>query len=358
MPCDQHKRPAESNKVPIHEDRTAAPYRGREYHQKRMSRSNGSVVLWASFVLFLVATPKAGARPGSAQTSNTIHSSPDPGQDKKPAALADSSDYVGAETCKACHEGIYNNWEKTPHWRTTLDTKGGPSRQGCEGCHGPGAAHVAGGGDKTAIFIFKDHSAKEINDRCLTCHASGTQQMQAINSLHTKSDVSCISCHSPHHAQTQEFLLVKAQPELCYSCHLQQKPQFSMPFHHRVNEGLVQCSDCHNPHGTVAAKQVRTSAAQDAVCFTCHADKRGPFVFEHEPVKVEGCESCHTPHGSPNVHLLKVSNVNLLCLSCHTTSFANAPGAPSFHNQAAQYQACTLCHTQIHGSNVDHTLFK
>src|ERR1700674_3438497 len=101
MPCDSHKRPAESNKVPIHEDRTAAAYRGREYHQKRMSRSNGSVVLWASFVIFLVATPKAGARPGSAQTSNTIHSSPDPGQDKKPAAPANSSDYVGAETCKA-----------------------------------------------------------------------------------------------------------------------------------------------------------------------------------------------------------------------------------------------------------------
>jgi len=358
MLCDSHKRPAESNKVSIPEDRTAAAYCGREYHQKRMSRSNGSVVLWASFAIFLVATPKAGARPGSTQTSNTIHSSPDPGQDKKTAAPADSSDYVGAESCKACHEGIYNNWEKTPHWRTTLDTKGGPSRQGCEGCHGPGAAHVAGGGDKTKIFIFKDHSVKEIIDRCLTCHASGTQQMQAINSLHTKSDVSCISCHSPHHAQTQEFLLVKAQPELCYSCHLQQKPQFSMPFHHRVNEGLVQCTDCHNPHGAVAPKQVRTSAAQDAVCFTCHAEKRGPFVFEHEPVKVEGCGSCHTPHGSPNVHLLKVSNMNLLCLSCHTTSFANAPGAPSFHNQAAQYQACTLCHAQIHGSNVDHTFFK
>ena len=69
--------------------------------------------------------------------------------------------------------------------------------------------------------------------------------------------MSCISCHSPHHAQTKEFLLVKAQPELCYTCHLQQKPQFAMPFHHRVNEGLVQCTDCHNPHGTELAKQVR-----------------------------------------------------------------------------------------------------
>ena len=310
--------------------------------------------------MVLIATPWAGARttPEYAQTSNAASPSPAPTTGKAPVAPPASSDYVGTETCKACHEVAYDAWEKTPHWKTTLDTKGGPSHQGCEGCHGPGAAHVAGGGDIKKIFVFKDHSPKEINDRCMTCHAGGTQHMNAINSIHSKSEVSCISCHSPHHAKDAEFLLVKSQPELCYSCHLQQKPQFEMPFHHRVNEGLVQCTDCHNPHGTVAAKQVRTSAAQDAVCYTCHAEKRGPFVFEHEPVKVEGCETCHSPHGSPNVHLLKVSNVNLMCLSCHTTSFANAPGAPSFHNQAAQYQACTLCHTQVHGSNVDATLFK
>jgi len=81
-------------------------------------------------------------------------------------------------------------------------------------------------------------------------------------------------------------------------------------------------------------------------------------MFEHEPVKVEGCTSCHIPHGSPNPHLLKVSNVNLLCLQCHTASFANAPGAPSFHNQSTQFQACTICHTQIHGSNIDKFFFR
>ena len=270
-----------------------------------------------------------------------------------------SSDYVGSETCKACHGDIYNSWEKTPHWKTTLDTKGGPSHQGCEGCHGPGAAHVAGGGDVTKIFIFKDHSAKEIDDLCMTCHAGGTEHMNAINSVHTKNDISCISCHSPHHAQTQEFLLVKAQPELCYTCHLQQKAQFDMPFHHRVNEGLIQCTDCHNPHGTVTAKQVRTSAAQDAVCFTCHTDKQGPFVYEHAPIKLDGCQTCHSVHGGPNPHMLKLSNVNLLCLQCHTqSSFSSAPGAPSFHNQASLFQSCTLCHFAIHGSNFDSTFFK
>jgi DmsE family decaheme c-type cytochrome len=267
-------------------------------------------------------------------------------------------EYVGAEVCKTCHEDIYNNWGKSPHWKTTLDTKGGPSRQGCEGCHGPASAHVAGGGDKTKIFIFSEHSSKEINAQCLACHAAGTQHMNAINSEHSKNNVGCTSCHSPHHAETKEFLLVKAQPALCYSCHLDKKAQFAMPFHHRVDEGLIQCSDCHNVHGTVGPKQVRTSSAQDAVCFTCHMDKRGPFVYEHTPVKVDGCQSCHLPHGGPNPHMLKLSNVNLLCLQCHTTSFSSAPGAPSFHNQSSFFQACTLCHVEIHGSNFDATFFK
>ncbi len=172
--------------------------------------------------------------------------------------------------------------------------------------------------------------------------------MNAINSVHSQNDVSCISCHSPHHAKEAEFLLVKSQPELCYTCHLQQKAQFDMPFHHRVNEGLVQCSDCHNVHGTVGPKQVRTSSTQDAICFKCHTDKQGPFVFEHQPVKIDGCQSCHLAHGGPNPHMLKLSNVNLLCLQCHTTSsFSGAPGAPSFHNQASFFQSCVLCHSQF-----------
>ena len=105
--------------------------------------------------------------------------------DKTHVATSARRAISGREVCKTCHEDIYNSWEKTPHWKTTLDTKGGPSHQGCEGCHGPGAAHVAGGGDMTKIFIFKDHSTKEINDRCLTCHAGGTEHMNAVNSLHT-----------------------------------------------------------------------------------------------------------------------------------------------------------------------------
>jgi DmsE family decaheme c-type cytochrome len=314
----------------------------------RMARVRAFGGVATAVLAMVLATSYAAARDG--QPAN---------RDAKTATDSSQATYVGSEVCKTCHEDTYDSWEKTPHWKTTLDTKGGPSHQGCEGCHGPGSEHVAGGGDPSKIFVFKNHSAKEIDDRCLSCHAGGTQHMNTVNSLHSRADVSCTTCHSPHHAETKEYLLSKSQPALCYGCHLTQKAQFDMPFHHRVNEGLVQCSDCHNVHGTEGPKQVRMAATQDAVCFKCHMDKQGPFVYEHAPVKVDGCQSCHMVHGGPNAHMLKLSNVNLLCLQCHTTSsFSNAPGAPSFHNQATFFQACTLCHSQIHGSNFSSTFFK
>ncbi len=183
--------------------------------------------------------------------------------------------------------------------------------------------------------------------------------MNFSRSAHSDNNLSCLSCHSAHHGVENQHLLVKAQPALCYTCHQKVKPQFNMPFHHRVEEGLIQCSDCHNPHGGFIGKQLRSAAARDSVCYTCHADKQGPFVFEHQPIKTEGCVACHSPHGSPNPRLIKTSNLNILCLKCHTAStFSGASGTPDFHNQAAQYQACTICHAAIHGSNFDRHMLK
>jgi DmsE family decaheme c-type cytochrome len=276
----------------------------------------------------------------------------------------DPSLYVGAETCKTCHEdlptkGFYKSYEDSPHFVTTLDTKKGPEWHGCEACHGPGKAHVDGGGDKTKIFTFQKASAQEISQRCLGCHTYGEEHSNSARSAHLQSNVSCIDCHSPHHPKEIQFLMKEKTPQLCYGCHLETKQQFNRPFHHRVNEGLVHCNDCHNPHGGFLTRQLRATAAQDTVCFKCHSDKAGPFVFEHEAVKIEGCQSCHTPHGSSNPRLLKRSQVNLLCLECHAFTVDAGPAAiPTFHNQAQKYQACTMCHTSIHGSNANKFFFQ
>jgi DmsE family decaheme c-type cytochrome len=303
------------------------------------------------------------AMPGSA-----AHGEPRKDKDKqagqsKYQPSTDPSQYVGAEVCKTCHEdtpskGFYKNFEDSRHFVTTLDTKKGPEWHGCEACHGPGKEHVEAGGDKSKIFTFKDASAKEISNRCLSCHTYGEEHSNFARSVHLQNNVSCIDCHSPHHAKESQFLMKEKAPKLCYGCHQEVNQQFNRPFHHRVNEGLVQCNDCHNPHGGSLNRQLRATSGQDTVCFKCHSDKAGPFVYEHEAVKVEGCVACHTPHGSSNPRLLNRAHVNLLCLDCHAFSAdAGAPAIPTFHNQAQKYQACTMCHVAIHGSNSSAVFF-
>jgi DmsE family decaheme c-type cytochrome len=270
---------------------------------------------------------------------------------------APQSGYVGADTCKTCHEDVYNkSFLNTPHYALIKSGK-----HGCEDCHGPGAAHVEGGGDITKIVSFKKLSTEEASKRCLTCHAYGNEHANFLRSSHLSNDVGCLDCHSPHHAKEPAKLLITGQPQLCYGCHTEVRAEFSRPFRHRVSQGLLECTDCHNEHGGFAPKQLRTSDAQDQVCFKCHREKKGPFVFEHVPVKTEGCTSCHTPHGSTNPRLLKVSQVNLLCLQCHTLAMSDVPSQPPIgpaHNQSQKYQACTMCHVFIHGSNFSEVFFK
>ena len=274
-------------------------------------------------------------------------------------ATSTENKYAGAEECKTCHEEIYQRFDESAHWKTLLNERGGPTKQGCEACHGPGREHIDAGVDKTKIFSFKTASSAAVNERCLGCHASGKDHGNFSRSAHSENNLSCLNCHSSHHATTEQFLLTNPQPNLCYGCHQKMKAQFNLPSHHRVEEGLLKCADCHNPHGGFLRKQLRSAAARDSVCFTCHVDKQGPFVFEHPAVKAEGCETCHSPHGSPNPHLLKTSNLNILCLKCHTGStFATASGTPDFHNQAGAYQACTICHVAVHGSNFDRHFLK
>jgi DmsE family decaheme c-type cytochrome len=271
----------------------------------------------------------------------------------------DASLYAGTDVCVACHGKEGGSYNHGPHWKNELQKKRGVEWQGCEACHGPGRAHVENGGDVTKIISFTKLSSTDASRRCLDCHELNEEHSNFLRSEHQKNNVGCISCHSVHAPTVERNLLKASQPQLCYECHLSVKPDFSRPFHHRVNEGLLTCSNCHNQHGGFLTKQLRSTAAQDQLCFNCHTDKAGPFAFEHAPVKVEGCVTCHSPHGSSNPRLLRRSNINLLCLECHTlTVDSGAPPIPTFHNQAQKYQACTTCHVAIHGSNSDHFFFK
>jgi len=289
---------------------------------------------------------------------------------------ADKDGYVGSETCKACHEDQFKSFDKTKHARLG-DIKSWKDKvQGCESCHGPGQAHVEGGGDKSKIITFKGKDSKEISETCLTCHAGKETHNNFRRGEHWRNNVGCTDCHSVHPSsavnmerngsmtlvkeQPTTALLKQGEPQLCLSCHNEQKSQFTKPFHHKVLEGTMKCTDCHNAHGGFEAKQTKLAVGADQACVKCHTNKQGPFVFEHASLKLEGCTTCHIPHGSSNPKMLKRASVRQLCFECHTgITDEVSPQAPSLHNQSqVKYQQCTVCHSAIHGSNSSNRFFR
>ncbi len=197
---------------------------------------------------------------------------------------AKDSDYVGSDTCATCHDEVSKKFSANPHSRLTLQHNGAGAT--CESCHGPGRAHVDGGGDVSKILRFSTMNAKQSDKVCLTCHAGSHANFE--RSSHGKAGVTCVTCHSSHAPKSESNLLKMPQPSLCYSCHTEAKSQFSQPFHHKVDEGLISCSDCHNPHGTFNDKLLKTSADQNAVCTKCHAETSEPHVYEHPPDQNRG----------------------------------------------------------------------
>ena len=295
-----------------------------------------------SMACFLLLTGFAGTRLAWAAGGGQQQAST-----SQPKAAADSTDFVGQDTCATCHADVVKKFGDNPHSRLALEHAG--KGVTCESCHGPGKAHVEGGGDVTKIRRFDKLSAKDASSTCLGCHAGAHPNFD--RSPHAKANVGCLDCHSVHAPETPEHLLKAEQPKLCFQCHTDQKASFDMPFHHPVNEGAVSCSDCHDPHGTFRNNNLRSTADQNMICTKCHAETRGPFVFEHAAVKAEGCLGCHSPHGSQNARMLNMPTINTLCNQCHSPV-----GAGTVHGQgpgSAEILPCTSCHTYIHGSNMN-----
>jgi predicted CXXCH cytochrome family protein len=283
-------------------------------------------------------------------------------------------DYIGAEVCSDCHYTYFLQFSKTS-MAVLLSDKYPIGQRGCEACHGPGRAHAeAEKAKKEGAVTLIRQSPKEYVARCLVCHRKDEKRILFARSSHMTAGVTCIDCHNSHRLDTgseavkpagplesyfpvparkaerdwlDNRLLKEKQPQLCYNCHHDIQSQFQLPVRHRVDEGLVKCTDCHNPHGSLTAPELL--AVNSEVCYTCHVEKRGPFVYEHAPVRVEGCVACHTAHGSINTHLLKRRQARQLCLECHAEPHAINVPHPRLGFQAAG--ECTRCHFDIHGSN-------
>jgi len=183
---------------------------------------------------------------------------------------------------------------------------------------------------------------------CLGCHERG-QRTYWEGSVHEERGLACTSCHTIMKAVSAlGQLKTPFQPDTCFQCHKDRRAQMFRSAHMPVREGKIVCSDCHNPHGSATEGLLWANSINDS-CYKCHAEKRGPFLFEHAPVR-ENCLNCHDPHGSINEASLKVSRPRL-CFECHTIGPHGNLGQTGPLSDLTMGRACMNCHTMIHGSN-------
>lgn len=254
---------------------------------------------------------------------------------------------LGGE-CSTCHNEVALSFSKSPHATKFFSNI---TDQGCESCHGSGKEHIEGSGDVTKIFSFSKSSNKEkINETCLSCHKKESV-IYFTGSKHETRNIACTDCHKVHSPESSKSLLKEEnEVSLCLICHKEKRSQTLKSSRHPIKEGKMTCSNCHNPHGSMTEKLISKDSINEK-CYSCHADKRGPFLYEHFPV-VEDCTNCHDPHGSNHQGLLK-ARTPFLCQRCH--SEPRHPGSlydESNKNHRAIYnRSCLNCHSNIHGSN-------
>jgi DmsE family decaheme c-type cytochrome len=267
----------------------------------------------------------------------------------------------GADACLRCHdeEGEFPVYDifRTKHGSRHDPNSPFASAQ-CESCHGPGSEHERAqrrddnSSPSRDFGRFAATPVAEQNEVCLDCHADH-DRMGWFGSAHDEQDVSCASCHKVHAEQDPVFDAI-AQQQVCFDCHPRTKGQTMLPSTHPLRFGKMSCTDCHSAHNGNNDFQLARTSVNDT-CYTCHAEKRGPFLWEHAPVP-EDCSLCHNSHGSSHAGMLK-QRPPQLCQQCHmptghpSIAYTTDAASDSFQSRFMMGAACSNCHAQVHGSN-------
>ncbi len=301
---------------------------------------------------------------------------------EEPLAPAVDLALKGDAKCTRCHDET-EAYPILKIGKTRHGTVADQRTPTCTSCHGESEKHLHGDpkakGRAAPDVIFRKGTyapsdAETRNKQCLACHQTDANRTHWAGSTHQARDVACVSCHQIHtsHDAVRDK---QTQPEVCFTCHKEQRAMINKPSHHPIPEGKLSCSDCHNPHGTTGTKLLVKDTVTDT-CYQCHPEKRGPFIWNHQPV-TDDCANCHNPHGTTADYMLK-TRPPFLCLSCHDPSshLGNIPGIASRVDTSknasgvslgattprdnlntntavgkTQGLSCLNCHTDIHGSN-------
>ena len=268
-----------------------------------------------------------------------------------PPPVPDANGFIGERACVDCHDEQKSGYYESAHHRKS-DDRTPAAKQACETCHGPTGKHAD---DPVLNKIGKDFNKMkpaEVTEVCTTCHNRGEHALWD-GSQHASRGLTCTTCHSMHAAKSETGQLKHVtQKEVCATCHKDKVAKLDRSGHMPVREGKMQCTTCHNTHGSTNVRLLRKGDSVSELCTSCHAEKLGPFLWEHGPSR-DGCVNCHDPHGSANERML-VTRTPMLCQRCHVSSRhpSTVYDAAVINTSIRVYaRSCVTCHAAIHGSN-------
>jgi len=158
--------------------------------------------------------------------------------------------------------------------------------------------------------------------KCVECHEDKAKG----KAVHSAIATGCLSCHEVRVTRdvTRVKLTTTTTQALCLSCHDDKKVQAGQTMH---PPAVRDCVKCHDPHTSDNPNQLRraTSGAtgQENLCLACHnIGLNTPKDGSRHAALDMGCDTCHVTHKNGDrskvefaAHLKK--DVPALCIDCH-----------------------------------------
>ena len=123
---------------------------------------------------------------------------------------------MGQDTCLTCHDS--QGYKGTAHAMVS-NPRSPVATHGCESCHGPGKAHVDGGGDASKIVNLKTLTPQRASETCADCHDRDASTRSGPAASTSSATSAASTCHSVHAPVGPKQLKAKTEPELCATCH-------------------------------------------------------------------------------------------------------------------------------------------
>lgn len=198
---------------------------------------------------------------------------------------------------------------------------------------------------------------------CAGCHSTGAD-VYAHN--WTELNIACESCHGPGRAHSNKpaienivnpaRLSVERSLDVCLSCHLAGRPphgnDYAWPVGYQPGKNLADFWRGFTPiEGRQSAEFWRNG--------TAHKNRVQGNTFVQSVMHDRGlqCTNCHDSHGSRNRSMtVKSAETNALCLGCHGPGRRFGPKVASIsehthHPQTSPGSQCIGCHMPRTGEN-------